>query len=96
MIGVAADIYRGLANDSKYGREPQATKKEEEPKKKVIKVNGETKLLTKSGYLSISAIDKKMLQKMYESGFYKEAKEEMERVLGDGLSKSDQEILNNF
>lgn len=23
MLGVAADVYRGLANDSKYGREPQ-------------------------------------------------------------------------
>ena len=67
----------------------------EEPKKKVIKVNGVTKLLTKSGYLSIAAIDKKMLQKMYDSGFYAEANAEMEKVLGM-LSKSDQEILDNF
>ena len=69
--------------------------KQEESKKKVIKVNGETKLLTKSGYLSISAIDKKILQKMYDSGFYAEANAEMEKVLGV-LSKSDQEVLNNF
>ena len=101
MIGVAADIYRGLANDSKYGREPQPSKpiekpvEPEEPKKKVIKVNGATKLLTKSGYLSIAAIDKEMLQKMYDSGFYKEANAEIEKVLGM-LSKSDQDVLNNF
>lgn len=69
---------------------------QEEPKKIVIRVNGATKLLTKSGYLSIAAIDKKILQKMYDSGFYKEANEEIEKVLGDGLSKSDQEVLENF
>lgn len=65
------------------------------PKSKVIKVNGSTKLLTKNGYLSIAAIDKEMLQKMYDSGFYKEANAEIEKVLGT-LSKSDQEALNNF
>ena len=68
----------------------------EEPKKKVIKVNGATKLLTKSGYLSITAIAKDKLQKMYDSGYYAEANAEMEKVLGDGLSKSDQEVLDNF
>lgn len=107
MIGVAADIYRGLANDSKYGREPQNTAStskpaEQEPneappapKPKVIKVNGATKLLTNAGYVSLKTIDKEKLQKMYDSGFYAEANAEMEKVLGV-LSKSDQEILNNF
>ena len=54
MIGVAADIYRGFADDSKYGREPQnkpAEKPiEKEPAKpKVIHVDGTTKLLMQKG-----------------------------------------------
>lgn len=45
MIGVAADIYRGFADDSKYGREPQSpppqkpTPKKEEPIYKPIGKN---------------------------------------------------------
>ena len=107
MIGVAADIYRGLANDSKYGREPQntaSTSKSAEskpieeppaPKPKVIQVNGNTKLLTNAGYVSLKTIDKEKLQKMYASGYYKEANAEIEKVLGM-LSKSDQEVLDNI
>ena len=110
MIGVAADIYRGLANDSKYGREPSTPHNEtsatsklskttfEEPpapKPKVIRVDGVTKLLTQSGYVSIAAIDKDKLQKMYNSGYYAEANTEIEKVLGV-LSKSDQEVLDNI
>ena len=106
MLGVAADIYRGLANDSKYGREPQnmeqskpaeskpvekqvdkpqlepSTTEEPKPKPKVIHVDGVTKLLTQSGYVSIATIDKEKLQKMYDSGFYKEADAEIEKMLG--------------
>jgi hypothetical protein len=101
MIGVAADVYRGLANDSKYGREPAPSQKqtsqapEPEPKPKVIKVSGTTKLLTQKGYVSISTIEKATLQKMYDSGYYKEANAEIEKVLGV-LSKSDQEVLDNI
>ena len=107
MIGVAADVFRGLANDSKYGREPQNTastsksaeskpiENEPAPKPKVIKVNGNTKLLTNAGYVSLQTIDKEKLQKMYNSGYYAEANAEMEKVLGV-LSKSDQEVLDNI
>ena len=110
MIGVAADVYRGLANDSKYGREPSTPHNEtsatsklskttfEEPptpKPKVIYVNGNTKLLTNAGYVSLKTIDKEKLQKMYDSGFYAEANTEIEKVLGM-LSKSDQEVLDNI
>ena len=52
------------------------------PKPKVIYVNGMTKLLTKEGYVSIATIDKEKLQKMYDSGFYKEADAEIEKMLG--------------
>lgn len=69
--------------------------KPDEPKKKVITVNGATKLLTNAGYVSLKTIDKDKLQKMYDSGFYAEANAEMEKALGV-LSKSDQEVLNNF
>lgn len=51
------------------------------PKPKVIYVNGMTKLLTKEGYASIATIDKEKLQKMYDSGFYKEADTEIEKIL---------------
>ena len=103
MIGVAADVFRGLANDSKYGREPQQSKPTESkpienepaPKPKVIKVNGATKLLTNAGYVSLKTIDKEKLQKMYNSGYYAEANAEIEKVLGM-LSKSDQEVLDNI
>ena len=84
MIGLAADVYRGLANDSKYGREPQQSKPAEradEPKPKVIHVDGVTKLLTQSGYVSIATIDKEKLQKMYDSGYYKDADAEIEKML---------------
>ena len=103
MIGVAADVFRGLANDSKYGREHQQSKPTESkpienepaPKPKAIKVNGNTKLLTNAGYVSLKTIDKEKLQKMYDSGFYAEANAEIEKVLGM-LSKSDQEVLDNI
>ena len=52
------------------------------PKPRVIKVDGITKLLTQKGYISIKAIDKEKLQKMYDSGFYKEADAEIEKMLG--------------
>ena len=65
------------------------------PKPKVIKVNGNTKLLTNAGYVSLKTIDKEKLQKMYDSGYYKEANTEIEKVLGM-LSKSDQEVLDNI
>ena len=65
------------------------------PKPRVIKVGGVTKLLTQSGYVSIATIDKEKLQKMYDSGYYAEANAEIAKVLGT-LSKSDQEILENF
>lgn len=51
-------------------------------KPKVIKAGGTTKLLTQKGYISLEAIDKATLQKMYDSGFYEEANAEMEKVLG--------------
>lgn len=54
----------------------------EKPKPKVIKVSGVTKLLTQKGYISIKAVDKETLQKMYDSGFYKEANAEIEKALG--------------
>ena len=54
----------------------------EKPKQKVIKVGGTTKLLTQKGYISLDAIDKETLQKMYDSGFYKEANAEIEKALG--------------
>lgn len=54
----------------------------EKPKPKVIHVDGTTKLLTQKGYISIKAIDKETLQKMYDSGFYKEADVEIEKALG--------------
>ena len=66
------------------------------PKPKVIKVNGATKLLTNAGYVSLKTIDKEKLQKMYDSGYYAEANAEIEKVLGDGLSKHDQEVLNEI
>lgn len=85
------------ASTSKPAEKPITKEPEpEKPKQKVIKVSGVTKLLTQKGYISIKAIDKETLQKMYDSGFYKEANAEMEKVLGDGLSKSDQEVLDNF
>ena len=65
------------------------------PKPKVIKVNGNTKLLTNAGYVSLKTIDKEKLQKMYDSGYYAEANAEIEKVLGM-LSKSDQEVLDNI
>ena len=65
------------------------------PKPKVIKVNGNTKLLTNAGYVSLKTIDKEKLQKMYDSGYYAEANTEIEKVL-DMLSKSDQEVLDNI
>lgn len=52
------------------------------PKPKVIKAGGTTKLLTQKGYISLEAIDKATLQKMYDSGFYKEANAEIEKALG--------------
>jgi hypothetical protein len=52
------------------------------PKPKVIKAGGTTKLLTQKGYISLEAIDKETLQKMYDSGFYKEADAEIEKLLG--------------
>lgn len=54
----------------------------EKPKPKVIKVSGVTKLLTQKGYISVKAVDKETLQKMYDSGFYKEANAEIEKALG--------------
>lgn len=54
----------------------------EKPKPKVIKAGGTTKLLTQKGYISLDAIDKETLQKMYDSGFYKEANAEIEKALG--------------
>lgn len=52
------------------------------PKPKVIHVDGTTKLLTQSGYVSIATIDKEKLKKMYDSGFYREADAEIEKALG--------------
>ena len=65
------------------------------PKPKVIQVNGNTKLLTNAGYVSLKTIDKEKLQKMYDSGYYKEANAEIEKILGM-LSESDQEVLDNI
>lgn len=59
-------------------KEPEPGK----PKPKVIHVDGTTKLLTQSGYVSIATIDKEKLRKMYDSGFYKDADAEIEKVLG--------------
>ena len=54
---------------------------EPKPKPKVIHVDGVTKLLTQSGYVSIATIEKEKLQKMYDSGFYKDADAEIEKML---------------
>ena len=62
--------------------EEPAEPNEAPPKPKVIYVNGMTKLLTKEGYVSIATIDKEKLQKMYDSGFYKDADAEIEKMLG--------------
>lgn len=65
--------------------EPAEPPKEPEPPKpkpKVIHVDGTTKLLTQSGYVSIATIDKEKLRKMYDSGFYREADAEIEKALG--------------
>lgn len=59
-------------------QEPEPPK----PKPKVIHVDGTTKLLTQSGYVSIATIDKEKLRKMYDSGFYRDADAEIEKVLG--------------
>ena len=59
----------------------------EKPKPKVIRVGGATKLLTQKGYISIEAIDKATLQKMYDSGFYKEANAEIEKALTIEIKK---------
>lgn len=56
--------------------------KNSQPKPKVIKAGGTTKLLTYKGYISLDAIDKATLQKMYDSGYYKDADAEIEKILG--------------
>ena len=93
------DGNKASGKDKKTGNPlPEETKpieNEPAPKPKVIKVNGNTKLLTNAGYVNLKTIDKEKLQKMYASGFYKEANAEIEKVLGM-LSKSDQEVLDNI
>ena len=95
------DEYTKKANTASTSKPAESTPMEKElteppaPKPKVIKVNGNTKLLTNAGYVSLKTIDKEKLQKMYDSGYYAEANAEMEKVLGM-LSKSDQEVLDNI
>ena len=93
-IGVAADIYRGNYDGSKYSCEPEA--KEEKPKiekpkiekpkevQHVRSVEGVTQVLGSTGWVTLASMTKEQLNWVVNNAVYKEAHDEARKLMMRG------------
>lgn len=82
-IGVAADIYRGNYDGSKYSRTPEAKPQPKEVQH-VRSVEGVTQVLGNNGWVALAAMTTEQLNWVVNNAVYKDAHDEARKLMMRG------------